>query len=100
MWIDMSNKRFRRLNASIGARLKHRLPTLGGAFTPSRGIAAIIILVTLWMASGIFTHGKTVKQEVKQVMKVKTVESASSPKQTTLVYSGITKAEKSATLRP
>ncbi len=100
MWIDMSNKRFRRLNASIGARLKHRLPALDGLFTPTRGIAAIIIVVTLWMASGIFTHGKVVKQEEKQAMKVKTLESSASPKQTTLIYSGITKAEKSATLRP
>jgi multidrug efflux system membrane fusion protein len=52
------------------------------------------------MISGVFTNGKEVKQEARQAVKVKAVESIALDRQTILILSGVTKAEKTATLRP
>ncbi|MDF3046911.1 MAG: transporter [Candidatus Midichloriaceae bacterium] len=75
--------------------LKHNVKSL----SPIKIAGIILVILSLWMASGIFKH-KTTTQPAKPVAKAKVVKSQAQLRNTSLRFNGVTKAHKGATLRP
>ncbi len=84
---------------ALKSAINRRSTILKSMFTPVRLLVFILIIISLWMASGIF-KSKEKEVEIKQAVKVKVIESESSARNMSLQFNGVTKSDKSITLRP
>lgn len=90
----MFNNKFNRFT-----RNSEPFTALSRIFTPLRFMILVLIVIGLWMASGSF-KAKVKKEDVRQAIKVRTMESKAASKSTILQFNGVTKSHKSITIRP